>query len=340
MSGNPEIGRLKGGFCVYWYEPDGRRRRYELRARDFQSARKEAIVVYRAKTRGPAAEPTVDDIMAAYIETLGTRPSAKTAVFMWRALAPHFGGLLPRQIDHKHCTAYTAARRAAGRSDGTIWTELGYLRSAMNWAVKRTMIAAAPHIERPAKPDPDERYLTRDEIARLLDIEMMPHTRLAILLMLGTAGRIGAILGLTWDRVNFDEGSINLRVEDETGRRKGRAVVPMNAGLRRALGEAADAAMTDHVIEWGGRPVRSVRKGVSTALKAAGIRDAKLHTFRHTAAVHMLGAGVPIEKVGQYLGHENLNVTYRIYGRFQVDHLRDGANVLDFDSARAQRSQV
>ncbi len=33
----------------------------------------------------------------------------------------------------------------------------------------------------------------------------------AILLMLTTAGRVGAILDLTWDRVDFDRAQIDLR---------------------------------------------------------------------------------------------------------------------------------
>jgi integrase len=107
---------------------------------------------------------------------------------------------------------------------------LGHLRTVLRWAYGDQ----APKIERPAKPAPKERYLTHAEIERLLAAPAAPHIKLAIHLMLATGARVGAILELTWDRVDFERGQINLRT-DATGPRKGRAVVPINAGLRAAL---------------------------------------------------------------------------------------------------------
>ena len=51
-----------------------------------------------------------------------------------------------------------------------------------------------------------DRFLTEAEVDRLVDAANEPHVRLAILLMLNTAGRVGAILDLTWDRVDFRRG--------------------------------------------------------------------------------------------------------------------------------------
>ncbi|MBO9451923.1 tyrosine-type recombinase/integrase [Tropicibacter sp. R16_0] len=81
----------------------------------------------------------------------------------------------------------------------------------MNWAEKTGLIDRAPYIERPSKPAPKERYLTRQEITQLLAVECAPHTKLAIRLMLSTAARVTAVLELTWDRVDFERGQINLR---------------------------------------------------------------------------------------------------------------------------------
>nr|WP_254701891.1 MULTISPECIES: hypothetical protein [unclassified Roseovarius] len=35
------------------------------------------------------------------------------------------------------------------------------MRTCLNWAVKTGLIDRAPYIERPSKPAPKERYLTR-----------------------------------------------------------------------------------------------------------------------------------------------------------------------------------
>lgn len=92
--------------------------------------------------------------------------------------------------------------------------------------------------------------------------------------------------------------------------------MPINRGLMAALQTAKDAAPTDHVIEYGGERVSSIRKGFEKAVRRAGLKDVTLHTIRHSAAVVMVSSGVPIEKVAQYLGHSNISVTYSTYGRF------------------------
>lgn len=330
------IGRLKGRFVVTWQDTDGTRRRYRLRAATARHAESEARDVFRTATLTRAGL-TVADIWAAYRRDLGDRPTGKTMAYTGLRILESFGSLRPDQITAEDCRLYIAQRRAEGRSDGTIWTELGHLRSALIWAeTKARLIERAPHIERPQKPAPKDRYLTTAEIGRLLSADCEPHIRLAIHLMLSTAGRIGAVLELTWSRVDFERAQINLRA-DQIGPRKGRAVVPMNAGLRAALEEARQAALSEYVVEWAGRPVRSIRRGFSAAVANAGLKEVSPHTLRHTAAVHMAAAGVPMSKISQYLGHSSTALTERIYARYAPDHLVEAAAALDFSRKRSVR---
>jgi len=323
------IGRLNGGFVVTWWE-DGKRRRYRLDALSRKEAEAAAIDVIRRETVKDAA-PTVATIWDLYRQEKAGRRIAVAMAFEWKAVGPHFGHLRPDQVTIDHCRAYTALRRAAGKHDGTIWTELGHLRTVFIWAQQRRLIDHAPSVERPPKPAPKDRWLTEAEIATLLAADMAPHIRLAILLMLGTAGRVSAILELTWDRVDFKANWINLRTSD-TGPRKGRAAVPMNAGLRAALSQAKEARLTDYVIEWGGEPVKRIKTGFNAAVKNAGLEGVSPHVLRHTAAVHLVANGADMERVSQYLGHSSVDVTRRVYGRFAPEHLQKEADILDFAS--------
>jgi integrase len=196
------------------------------------------------------------------------------------------------------------------------------------------MIDRAPHIPRPQKPAPADRWMTHAEIGKLLDAAAItPHIRLAVLLMLTTAGRVGAILELTWDRVDLDRGQIDLRL-DAAGPRKGRAVVPINATLRAALEVSAEAALSDYVVEYAGGRVGSIRKGFSAAVARAGLDGVSPHTCRHTAAVHMAAAGVAMPMISQFLGHSNTAITERVYARFAPSHMTEAANVLNFNAVR------
>ncbi len=38
-------------------------------------------------------------------------------------------------------------------------------------------------------------------------------------------------------------------------------MVPMNDGLKEALLTAREAALTDHVVEWAGKPVKNIIRG-------------------------------------------------------------------------------
>lgn len=325
------VGRLNGGFVVTWHEA-GKRRRFRLGALTRKEAEAEALDVVRKET-APAGVATVATIWPLYVHDKAGRPAEKNMRSTGGRIIPHFGALRPDQITVDHCREYASLRSRQGMSQGTIWTELGHLRSCMNWAKKNRIITQVPFIDRPAKPAPRERYLTHAEIDRLLSAECEPHIRLAVLLMLTTAGRVGAILDLTWDRVNIERGVINLRKHSE-GPRKGRAVVPINDTLRAALVVAREAALSDHVIEWSGGPVKCIRKGFLRAVANAGLSDVTIHTLRHSAAVHMAEAGVSMDEISQYLGHSNPSITASVYARFSPEHLSKAAEALNFGRTR------
>jgi integrase len=330
------IGRLRGGLCVYWTGPDGKRVRRKLAARTRKEAETEALEVYRAATYSvQAKDPTIEEIWEAYREDLGSKTTAETMKWTGKAVLPHFGHLLPDHISKRTCLDYEALRLEDGKSQGTIHTELGHLRSALRFAVDTRMIERAPKIWRPAKPQTDKRILSAGEGRALIEGATDPHIRLALILLLGTAGRVGAILDLTWDRVDFERGCINLRLDDSQTR-KGRAVVPMNASTRAALDVAHRAALSDHVIEYAGGQVKSIRKGFMGAVKRSKIGHVRIHDLRHTAAVTMLANGVPMEKVSQVLGHSNTAITFSTYGRYLPEHMEDAVNVLDFMNLKAR----
>jgi integrase len=331
MAGEYRLGRLNGRWVVTWWE-GGKRQRYRLKASSRADAEREAIDKIREKT-APQTHRTVDDLWEAYRREKQGRRVASAMEFEWRAMKPHFGHLRPDQVSVDTCRSYTDKRRKAGKHDGTIWTELGHLRTVFRWAADSRLIDHAPKVERPPKPAPKDRYLTSEEIDRLLATPMAHHIKIAILLMLSTAARVGAILELRWSRVDFERGQIDLRSSD-IGPRKGRAVVPMNDGLKAALQTAKAGALTDFVIEWAGEPVKSIKTGFNKAVKDAGLKKVTPHVLRHTAAVHLAAAGVSMSKISQYLGHTNTSVTERVYARFAPDHLRDEAAILDFTKTR------
>lgn len=322
------IGKYRGKFALIVYN-GGKRQRYTLGTGDAEEAKRLAPSLYAEVIR--PSDQTVRSIWAAFTIDRAGRAIIRTMEHTWKALSPRFGALPAINITVEDCRAYARERRDAGIKDGTIYTELGHLRMVLNWAVKRGIIPKAPHIERPSKPPPSEKYLSREQIKAVIEAAPFPHIRLFLILAITTGARSSAILGLTWARCDFDRHRVDLRDPKLTTPHKGRAIVPMNETLQRALQEAKPKALTDYVIEWGGGRVASVRKGVASAGIKAGVGYVSPHMLRHSAAVHMAEDDVPMEVIAQYLGHANVNVTRRIYARFSPSYLRKAAASLEFD---------
>ena len=90
--------------------------------------------------------------------------------------------------------------------------------------------------------------------------------------------------------------------------------------------------MGNYVVSRGGQQIKCIRKGFISAARRAGLDDIDIHSLRHTAAVHMAEAGVPMQEISQYLGHSNTSITAHVYARFSPGYLSKAASALDFDS--------
>lgn len=314
------IVRYRGAFYVTWRER-GQTRRAALRTQDRGAAEQNLIAWLRAQ-EGP--RETVAQIVSAYLDERRAHPGWARANDAWKRLRPHFGHLRPDGVTRIACREYAAMRRRRAK-DGTIIKELSTLRAALRWHDRRTPAV----IETPRLPAPRSRYLTREEYRALRDAaQETPHCELFVVLAYTTAGRASAILELTWDRVDFARGLIRLADDGDHGN-KGRATVPMTESARAVLARARSLALTERVVEFQGKPVRSVRKAFAAAVARAGLADVSPHVLRHSAAVHMAESGIPMEEISQYLGHSSTEITRRVYARFSPDYLRKAAAALE-----------
>jgi integrase len=322
--------RYRGRFYVEFYDGADRKRSSTGTA---DAATAKAYLDRFVHARQRQAEPSrvsVGAIMEAYLADRRQTVAAPAFLdFSWKALKPHFAGMLPEHIVEPTCKAYQKARLGDGVKLGTIRGELGVLRTGLLWGERKNMLAKAPYIWRPGSQPARERFLTREESQRLLAAIKQHHLRLFVLLGLHTAARAGALLELTWDRVDLDRRRIRLATGHEKARQKGRATVPINNTLLAALTEAKAGATTNYVVEYAGGKVRSVGVGIARAAKRAGLGPLGPHVLRHTAAVRMAEAGIPLEKIAEYLGHSDTRVTRKHYAQYLPEFLADAALALE-----------
>jgi integrase len=329
--GEPEytIGRLKGVFQLVWYDRSGARRRYSLNTTDARQAKAAAPALYTELTRPTGT--SLGALWDAYVSDHVGRAILERMVWSRKAIEARFWLREAESITKKDCEAHIAERREAGVGEWTIYTELSHISNVCSWAEKSNLIKRAPHIHRPPQPKPKEdKHLTRDQVKVLVAAAEYPHVKLAIILLYTTAARSAALRGLVWQRVDFEREQIDLRDPMMTQPHKGRAIVPMLRTTKEALLEAQRGALSAYVIEWGGRPVKSLKRGVHTAARLAGIKkQVTPHVLRHSAAVHMAESGIPMEEIAQFLGHDDVNTTRTIYARFSPGYLKEAARALE-----------
>ncbi len=288
-----------------------------------ERGRAEAIAgaIWRARTK-PQSERVADLWPIYAADRMAVIATPQRFGYTWKALEPHFGYKLGKSITRADCLAYTAMRRKAGRSNSTIRTELEALRSCLRWHYGND----APKIVTPTPSKPRERFLSKaDREALLANIET-PHVRLFVEIALATGARAGAILDLTWDRVGE---TIDFQPAGRDKSNKRRTVVPVTPRLREALDTARQAALTDYVIEYGGKPVKSVKTALKAAARRSGVTFSA-HDLRRSAARWMAEADVPMEMIAQMLGHTSTRITYQHYARFSPRFMADAAAALDW----------
>lgn len=328
MRGAPRLVYYRGVWCAYWRE-GGRPRRVSLGVSEKAQA-EQALKDWSAEQQRRRPAETVAEIVELYLQDAEKRVARPKALrSIWQVAAKTtFGGLRPEHVTRDLCRDYAAKRLALGYSAGTVRKELSTMLAALRWKDPNTPAV----VELPSPPPPRMRHLTHVEAEALLAGCAQPHVKLFVTLALTTAARAGAILDLQWAMVDFNRGRIDFgRAPTAT---KGRSITPMNESARAALVAAREGAQSEYVIEYAGRNVGSIKKGFAAACARAGLRGVSPHTLRHTAAVWMAEAGLPMVEIAQYMGHSSPAVTFRVYGRFSPEYLSKAAAALELPGTR------
>lgn len=317
-------------YYVAWYDK-GRER---LRATGTSDRRQAEAALqafigasHRLADDGPR-EPNeigVGDVLAIYGD--GHAPTVKDPeriAHTITALTGYFGAMRLSAVTPSACRDYVAVR---GVKPATARRELATLRAAINYAVKEQRLTRTVPVWLPQKPEGRDRWLTKNEAARLLnsartgDAKQRLHLPLFILIALYTGARKEAILSLRWPQVDLERG----RIDFKGGRaktKKGRALLPMPERLLPFLRYAWQrrASDTGTVLHYDGRPVGSIKRSFATAVKNAGLADVTPHTLRHTCGTWLAQAGVDMFKIAGWLGQSHAT-TAELYSHHHPDFM-------------------
>ena len=326
------ISSTARGYYAEEYRGGKRVNRVSLGTRDQAEAQRAFADLTTAASR-PGGALTLDGIMAHYIRERGREGKDTRRMEQARQYLESLMVYQPSQVNRRLIRDYTDARRAAGVSTGAIRTDLAYLSAALHLAKKDDLIDKAPSIPLPPAGRPREAYIRRDMAPAFLAAIVAEHARLFAILALATAARPSHILGLTWDRVDFERRTISFDDPDVVASNKRRPIVPMNDMAMQALVPAHALRVCDYVIEIGGRPIKDVGRAIERAGERVGLKVTP-YVLRHTAGVWMAEDGVPMAEIAQYMGHTTIATTMTHYARFSPEYLQGAARSLNVQPSR------
>ena len=219
-------------------------------------------------------------------------------------------------------------RRTSRSSPQSCRRYLAILQSALNLAVREGLLIHAPAVTLPPSAPPRDRWLTRDEVARLLRASP-PHLQRFILVSLATGRRMRAVLSLRWTagigsggHADVETGVFRFlpRGTSETRKRKGSCRMTRTI---RAHARRWERAGGSHVIMWRGAPCGTIKQTFDAACRRAGLDGVSPHTLKHTAVTWAFQRGISLADAADFFATSAATLE-RVY-RQHSPHYQDRA---------------
>jgi len=316
-----------------------------------READKEHAKAITERERGTLLNPdttTVGELLDRYLETEVPRTvkpenRQEYEVVIRKHLKPTLGAVKVRKLTVEHVERFYADLQEAGYSSSLIkkcHMRLGTaLRLAKRWNIIHDNIC---EIAKPPKLTYKQPEIwTRNDVAAFLDVaadnELYPYW----LLLIETGARTSELLGISWDDVNLERGTLRLGAQvvrllkgtpivkqdakTEAGRRTIRLTAGTMAELKTHRLEWLEQKLASGEPDWNpyglvfcapsGRPrnARNVRRIFDRLVKESGVKPISPHGIRKTHITTTIANGANVKAVAARVGHRDITTTLKTY---------------------------
>lgn len=303
--------------------------------------------------------PTLEAWLAHWLDTIAAprlRPSTLTTYrgYVRNRIVPALGHRRIDALGPEHLERFYAALIDDGLAPASVVQIHRILSRALKVAMQRGKIRrnVAALVQPPSVQREEIRPLSAEQARAVIAAASGQRNAARWTVALALGLRQGEALGLAWDAIDLDAGTLTVRqaLQRQPGgglalvppkSRAGRRVVYMPAQLIDALRAqrasqladrlAAGSMWTDSGLVFTGatgKPLdpRADHRRWQQLLRQAGVPRARLHDARHTAATLLLAQGVPARVVMEILGHSQITLTLGTYTHVVPELARDAAD--------------
>lgn len=215
------------------------------------------------------------------------------------------------------------------------------LKQGFKLALELELISKDPtlKIKLPPVNEKEVLALTREEQKMIEDFCLSNHKTnyLGIIISLYTGIRLGELLALTWDDIDFDKKLMLIRktsysakiegkyviVIDKPKTKKSNRIIPLPDKLINLLIIHKNNSTSDFIISTRNNTiveVRSYQRTFDSILSKCNIQHYNYHCLRHTFATRALELGMDIKTLSEILGHTNVSITLNRYAHSLLDY--------------------
>jgi integrase len=292
---------------------------------------------------------TVDELFDDLLANIPHEPTRENYDGVLKShMRPFFGHMLAVDVTVQHCQAFRAHRRAQGRRDTTINRDLSKVSKAFKVGIKLGKVHSMPpggcDFHKRPETENTRRVRLPDRYYAFFRDALHPALRCLFVLGYHVGRRLGELLRVPWDRVDFDERCIYLEK------------TKFGAGKAPFMGEVEDVlreqkARRDllfpkcpHVFFWfdyrfdknGGSIKRfdgfwdNAVEVLAERMKADGLEPLPLHfhDLRRSAHFQMRKAGIDAQTRRDIMGHESTSMDDR-YTMIDDEALEDARRKMD-----------
>lgn len=346
------------------YDGTGRRLRRTIYGATKQACAAKLNVARRQHEQGvdlSAAATTVAAFLQIWLDTVvaaNNRPRTLAGYTgaVTRYLVPQLGRHPLPQLSAAHVQAMLAALQAQGLGPASVRYAYNVLKRALNVAVRWGDLPRNPAalIKAPHVPAAERTVLTIAQARQLLTAVKGNRWEALYRVLLSLGLRRGAILGLRWQDVDLERGTLRItgalqRINhklERTAPKTARSarVLPLPATVVAALRQHAErqlmqrarlaARWHDHDLVFPatyGTPMEpgNLNRHFAKLLKRAGLPRTRVHDLRHACASALVAEGIHPKVISQILGHASIDITMNLYAHVFDETQRDATAKLD-----------
>ena len=221
------------------------------------------------------------------------------------------------------------------------------IHSALKYAVKTDMLVqnVADKVDRPKKNSFQPVFLSAEEMQKMFEALRGTKLELPVLVAAFYGFRRGEVLGLKWDAIDFERGTISVirtvttitldgkqtEIEQQSAKTKSSLrTLPLIGSFREYFLQVKEAQELNKQIcgncynheydgfvfvdELGERMrANYLTSAFPKFLEDHGLRRMRFHDLRHSCASLLLANGVPLKHIQEWLGHSDFTTTANIY---------------------------